>query len=280
MRSTFVSLKQPSSSIASITLTGNVSICLIHSSTSWILDTGSSDHISGNKNLFSSLNFLTPLPTITLANGSQTIAKGIDLTCPLPSLPLTSILYVPDFPYNFVSISKLTRDLHCMLTFSHNSVTLQDRSTGETIGVGHESQGLFHLSLPLCSTACTSTEAPLLLHSCLGHPSLSKFRKLVPHFSSLSSFECESCHLGKHTCVSFPKRLNPRTKSPYELVHTDVWDPSRSTSTLGFRYFVTFIGDYSQCTRLFLMKTCAELFSIFQNFILKFALNSMLLFAF
>ena len=211
-----------SSSIASVAQTGNVSTCLTHSSAPWILDTGASDRISGNKDLFSSLTFPSPLPIITLANGSQTIAKGIGSVCPLPSLPLTSVLYVSNFPFNLISISKLTRDLHCVITFSHNSVTLQDRRTGKTIGIGHESQGLFHLSSPLCSTACTSTEAPLLLHSRLGHPSLSKFRKLVPHFSSLSSLECESCQLGKHTCVLFPKRLDTRTKSYFELVHIDI----------------------------------------------------------
>ena len=200
------------------------------------------------------------------ANGSQTIAKGIGSVCPLPSLPLTSVLYVPNFSFNLISISKLTRDLHCVLTFSHNSVTLQDRRTRKTIGIGHELQGLFHLSSPLCSTACTSMKAPLLLHSRLGHPSLSKFRKLVPHFSSLSSLECESCQLGKHTRVWFPKHLDPRTKSPFKLVHTDVWGPSRSTSTLGFRYFVTFIDDYSRCTWLFLVKTRVGLFSIFKKF--------------
>ena len=85
-----------SSSIASVAQTGNVSACLTHSSAPWILDTGVSDHISGNKDLFSSLTFLSPLPTITLANGSKTIAKGIDSVCPLPSLPLTSVLYVCD----------------------------------------------------------------------------------------------------------------------------------------------------------------------------------------
>ena len=134
------------------------------------------------------------------------------------------------------------------------------------IGIGHESQGLFHLRSPLYSTACTSTTTPLLLHSHLSHPSLSKFRKPVPHFSSLSLLECESCQLGKHTRVSFPKRLDPWTKSPFELVHTDVWGPSRYASTFGFRYFVTFIDDYSRCTWLFLMKTQAELFYIFQKF--------------
>ncbi|RVW95676.1 Retrovirus-related Pol polyprotein from transposon RE2 [Vitis vinifera] len=69
---------------------------------------------------------------------------------------------------------------------------------------------------------------------------------MVPRFSTLSSLSCESCQLGKHTRVSFPKRLNNRAKSPFELVHTDVWGPCRTASTLGFQYFVTFIDDYSR----------------------------------
>ena len=60
--------------------------------------------------------------------------------------------------------------------------------------------------------------------------------------------------------------MNNRAKSPFELVHTDVWDPCRTASTLGFQYFVTFIDDYSRCTWLFLMKNRAKLFSIFQKF--------------
>ena len=91
-------------------------------------------------------------------------------------------------------------------------------------------------------------DTPLLIHSHLDHLSISKFRIMVSRFSSLSSIECESCQLGKHTCVPFPKRLDQRTKSPFNLVHTDVWGPSRTKSTFGFWYFVTFIDDYSRYT--------------------------------
>ena len=204
--------------------------------------------------------------TVTLANGSQTVAKGIGLALPLPSLPLTSVLYTPECPFNLISINKITRTLNCSITFSDKFVTLQDRSTGKTIGIGRESQGLYHLTSDSSPAVCISTDAPLLIHNRLGHPSLSKFQKMVPRFSTLSSLPCESCQLGKHTRVSFPKRLNNRAKSPFELVHTDVWGPCRTASTLGFQYFVTFIDDYSRCTWLFLMKNRAELFSIFQKF--------------
>ncbi|RVW98461.1 Retrovirus-related Pol polyprotein from transposon TNT 1-94 [Vitis vinifera] len=200
-------------SIASVAQPGNVSACLTHTSSlgPWILDSGASDHLSGNKDLFSSITTTSDLPTVTLANGSQTVAKGIGLALPLPSLPLTS-----------------------------------DRSTGKTIGIGRESQGLYHLTSDSSPAVCISTDAPLLIHNRLGHPNLSKFQKMVPRFSTLSSLPCESCQLGKHTRVSFPKRLNNRAKSPFELVHTDVWGPCRTASTLEFQYFVTFIDDYSR----------------------------------
>ena len=255
-------------SIASVAQPGNASACLTHTSSlgPWILDSGASDHLSGNKDLFSSITTTSALPTVTLANGSQTVAKGIGLALPLPSLPLTSVLYTPECPFNLISISKITRTLNCSITFSDKFVTLQDRSTGKTIGIGRESQGLYHLTSDSSPAVCISTDAPLLIHNRLGHPSLSKFQKMVPRFSTLSSLPCESCQLGKHTRVSFPKRLNNRAKSPFELVHTDVWGPCRTASTLGFQYFVTFIDDYSRCTWLFLMKNRAELFSIFQKF--------------
>ena len=141
-----------SASIVFVAQTGNASACLSHSSRLWILNSRASDHLSGNKDIFFSFIFTSPLPMVTLANGSQTIAKGIGSACPLPSLPLTSILYVPDSPFNLISISKLTRDLNCLITFSDHSVTLQDRSTGQMIGLRRESQGLFILAslhLPL-----------------------------------------------------------------------------------------------------------------------------------
>ena len=130
---------------------------------------------------------------ITLVNGTQTLAKGIGSACPLPSLPLTFVLYVPNSPFNIIYVSKLIHGFNCSITFSHSSVTLQDRSTRRTIGIRHESQGLYHLSSTPFATVCTSTDDPLLVHRRLGHPNISKLRKMVSRFSSLSSLECELC---------------------------------------------------------------------------------------
>ncbi|RVW98223.1 Retrovirus-related Pol polyprotein from transposon RE2 [Vitis vinifera] len=124
-------------SIASVAQLGNASACLTHTSSlgPWILDSGASDHLS-----------------------------GIGLALPLLST-LTSVLYTPECPFNLISISKITRTLNCSITFSDKFVTLQDRSTGKTIGIGRESQGLYHLTSDSSPAVCISTDAPLLIHN-------------------------------------------------------------------------------------------------------------------
>ena len=45
-----------------------------------------------------------------------------------------------------------------------------------------------------------------------------------------------------------------------------MWGPCPVVSPIGFRYFVTFVNDYSRTTWLYLMKDCSELFSHFRAF--------------
>ena len=73
---------------------------------------------------------------------------------------------------------------------------------------------------------------------------------------------CEPCVLAKHCRVSYPTSFNEST-APLQLVHYDVWGPEKTTSLLGFRYFV---DDFSRYTWLYLMKTKNEVQSIFQVF--------------
>ncbi|KAF3633189.1 Omega-amidase NIT2 [Capsicum annuum] len=141
-----------------------------------------------------------------------------------------------------------------------------DHKMGQTIGIGHESQGLYHLTSSNSFTACSATDSPDLINKRLGHPSLSKLQKMVPSLSSLSTLDCESCQLGKHTCAIFSRSIESRLESIFSLVHSDIGGPSRVSPPLVFRYFVTFIDDFSRRTWVYLMKDRSELFSIFKSF--------------
>ena len=264
----FLNFKAASSNVAALELqSGKSSVCFSQSlsSSSWILDSGASDHIAGNPSLFSNLSSTKNTHFITLADGSKVQATGVGKISPLPSLDLDSVLLVPGTPFNLLSISKLTRSLNCSVTFSSDSFHIQDRTTGQMIGAGSESHGLYFLQSP-SSTVCAAAVSPEILHNRLGHPNLNKLKIMIPRFSHLHSLQCEPCQLGKHVRSSFKNKKVSRSKFPFELVHSDVWGPCRTTSVLGFRYFVTFIDDYSRCTWIYLMKERSELLDNFKKF--------------
>ena len=95
---------------------------------------------------------------------------------------------------------------------------------------------------------------------------LPRCNNLFQVYPSCSVCLVSQCLLGKHSHSSFLSSVSQRALSPFILVHSDIWGPSRVKSNLGFQYFVTFIDDYSRCTWLFLIKNYSELFSIFQSF--------------
>ena len=59
-----------SASISHVVQISNAFACLSNSYGPWILDSEAFDHLSGNKDLCSPLTITSPLPMITLANGS------------------------------------------------------------------------------------------------------------------------------------------------------------------------------------------------------------------
>nr|KYP72050.1 hypothetical protein KK1_011337 [Cajanus cajan] len=188
--------RQASNSTASIAYTGPSFVGLTHSTSlgPWVLDSGATNHISGNRSLFSSLSTTCSLPSITMANGSRATSHGVGTVHLSPSLSIDNVLYVPESLFNLLSLSRLTRSLDCLVSFTKDSVFLQDRSSGRMISTGCESHSLYHLH----TSAPTGlvVDSPSLIHAQLGHPSLAKLQYLVPRLSKLSHLLCESCQLG------------------------------------------------------------------------------------
>ncbi|GJW93299.1 retrovirus-related pol polyprotein from transposon RE2 [Tanacetum coccineum] len=120
--------------------------------------------------------------------------------------------------------------------------------------------GLFHKFLDRVSKSLVrlSSLSPFEAHCHLGHPSLQSLKKLCLEYSNLSSLNCDSCEFAKHKRVHLSPRANKRVASPFELVHSDIWGPCPITSKSGFKYFVTFVDDYSRVTWLYLMKNRSE----------------------
>jgi len=90
----------------------------------WIIDSSASDHISSNKSLFSSI-FPPKFPH--LVTFSIWVQSCLSRNGQVPfsfSLKLNSILYIPNCPYNLISLSQLTRSLNCPVTFDVDSFVI------------------------------------------------------------------------------------------------------------------------------------------------------------
>ena len=168
--------------------------------------------------------------------------------------------------FNLIFMSKLTCTLNCSISFFPDYCLIQDFSTKRIIGRGCESGGLYILDTKVSKSIACSGVTPFKLNYRLGHPSLSLLKKLYPWFSSLSSLNCESCQYVKLHRVHLSPRVNKRASASFELIHYDVWGPCSVISPSGFKYFVTFVDDFSCVTWLYLMKSRSKLFFSFYVF--------------
>lgn len=61
-------------------------------------------------------------------------------------------------------------------------------------------------------------------------------------------------------------------------MYYDVWEPSPTVFLFGFRYFVTFVDDYSRITWVYLLKAKSDVFFAMSSLSNWFVLNLMLKF--
>lgn len=82
---------------------------------------------------------------------------------------------------------------------------------------------------------------------------------------SVVQFDCNSCKLGKSKILPFPTHT-PNVVQPFDLIHSDVWGMAPVTSHANYKYFVTFIDDYSRFTWIYFLHSKDEVFSVFKLF--------------
>ncbi|KZV47147.1 hypothetical protein F511_16989 [Dorcoceras hygrometricum] len=146
----------------------------------WIMDTGATHHICCSLSMFKSSRAIQSkvvLPnTLTIP---VTIAGTVAVTS---NLVLQNVLYVPVFQFNLLSVSSLTDNHNCSVSFMSDSCKIQDISQIRMIGMGKRIGNLYVLQQPdrflpsyICNTFVSNSE---LWHRRMGHPSFNKLSSL------------------------------------------------------------------------------------------------------
>ena len=88
-------------------------------------------------------------------------------------LSLNSVLHVPQFSHNLLSVSSIAQSHNSSVTFYPSYCVFHDLETGKTIGCGREYGGLYFLQVPQRNRVALGyvsiDEASLKWHRRLGH---------------------------------------------------------------------------------------------------------------
>ncbi|XP_033129337.1 uncharacterized protein LOC103873357, partial [Brassica rapa] len=98
----------------------------------WVIDSGATNHICHQKSSFLSFK---PLPdtTVTLPNGVLVSIVGIGNIEMGRDLLLSDVLYIPQFKFNLLSVSCLTKSFHYLVWFDEFSCGIQEPTRGHRL---------------------------------------------------------------------------------------------------------------------------------------------------
>ncbi|KAL8161993.1 hypothetical protein V2J09_013482 [Rumex salicifolius] len=191
-------------------------------SSSWILDSGASDHITPNLNLFQTYVTVPKPVFITLPDGQKSVVHHIGTIHLSEHIILHNVLHVPAFHFNLLSVNKLTKDMSTNVIFTPTSCLLQAPLMNKQLLIGHEVNGLYvidksssiklvdnvsessHLSssvtnnCPILSCNVSISQiSPELWHCRLGHISFDQLQHIMISGSSKSDYICKTTDMDK-----------------------------------------------------------------------------------
>ena len=249
----------------------------------WFIDTGATDHMSGNKDLFENLRevgdkFISVAKkseTVKVAGIGDIVVNGIYGTTG-PAQKLKDVLYAPEIGCNLLSVGRIVNagydvkfgKSECTLVLRNGSEVCLGQRVGQLWkAVGYSSQSKANLSVGPSESIVTWHKR--LAH--LGKPGLEMMAKTcrferadVTDFDYLE--KCKGCLQGKQHRKPFKVRTSPRAQNKLELVHSDLCGPMQVPSHGGARYYVEFIDDYSRKSWIFPLREKSQTLKTFVDF--------------
>ena len=72
--------------------------------------------------------------------------------------------------------------------------------------------------------------------------------------------------MGEHHRSTYPARDSIPSSRAFDLIHCDVWVPSRVPSPSGHLYYIVFVDDYTRVSWVYLIKDCSQVLNIVHQF--------------
>ena len=256
----------------------------------WYLDSGASNHVTGDSSVFSSISPSSGTKIISAGGQSHDVTGVSNVAIRLPTRKIQKIshvLYSPSITKNLISVGFLV-DKGFSLEFMRNKCIITD-SEGWFVGSAYRSpiNGLYklkgHTLVGSHEITNSTSQAHLvhlhdsskadLWHKRLGHYHLQGMRRMMQYGAvrglpniPITNSPCSSCISGKQSRKSIPKTKSTMSTSLLQLVYSDVAGLFRVRSLGGVRYFLIFIDDYSKRTWVYLLSSKDQVLEKFKIF--------------
>ncbi|CAN1215725.1 Retrovirus-related Pol polyprotein from transposon TNT 1-94, partial [Linum perenne] len=242
----------------------------------WILDSGCSHHMPGNKNLFLNLNY-TNKGTVTLGDNCSCKIIGVGCVGNKNNTYLNKVMLVDGLKHNLISISQMC-DKENRIIFENTVYSVERIKDSEMLFTGFRTGNIYLVdfqNINNTSDLCLHSvkeDNQFLWHMKLGHISTSVLSKLsrknlvrgLPKIESKKEFFCDACVKGKHTRSTFKSKPVISSSRILELIHVDLFGPANVMTMGGKFYCFVLVDDYSRFCWVFLLKSKDETVSKFK----------------
>ncbi|KAF3615583.1 putative NAC domain-containing protein 43-like [Capsicum annuum] len=238
----------------------SVSLMLGLSCVEWIVDSGASHHIFANIDALDSIKELCSNKgnQVCMPTGRKSEITHIGNTSLSGDLQVKNVLHVPEFKYNLLSVSKLTKELSCSVKFFPDFCVFQDVYSGRVRGIVKKSEGLYIIKknndagskkVVLNTTKENMVVDRGLWHMRLGYVSVSTMKNVKYLQNKVIDIavnsDCSVCPMAKQNRLMFP-RSTTRSDNPLSLLHMDVWGPYKYPTHDRKYFFLTIVNDNSR----------------------------------
>lgn len=129
----------------------------------------------------------------------------------LKNYKLENVLHVPDFKFNLLLVSKITKQLSCVALFFPDFYVFQGLFNRKSLRIGKERKGLYivqEVMKPAVGASVHKEDSSRRLwHPGLGHPAIGAMQRIANFKNKvyISTLECgELCPLAKQSRLKFP----------------------------------------------------------------------------
>ena len=250
----------------------------------WFVDSGCSNHMCGERNMFSSLDTAFT-HNVKLGNNHKLEVSGkgvVKITLNGVSYVIRDVYYVPELKNNLLSVGQLQeKGLDVLFKGGEQRTCSIFHPTKGKIAESIMSANRMFILLgeqsdrvkdERCLQVDTANREELWHHRYghLHHKGLQILcsKEMVTGLPDIGQLKisCEACVKGKHHRVPFPKQSKWRSTEKLQLIHSDLCGPITPPSNSQKRYLISFIDDFSRKTWIYFVLEKSEAFHIFKEF--------------